>query len=53
MNEISKHPYKSHKIYGLTLRPLIIFSLFLYMVLENVLISFFYMKLSSFPRATY
>ena len=30
-----------------------ILSLFLYMVLENVLISFFYMKLSSFPRISY
>ena len=36
------------RVYGLTLRPLITFSLFLYMMLENVLISFFYMKLSSF-----
>ena len=30
-----------------------ILSLFLYIVLDNVLISFFYMQLSSFPSTTY
>ena len=35
---------------SLTFRSLINLSLFLYMVLENVLISFFYMQLSSFSQ---
>ena len=36
-----------------TFRSLICFDLFLYMVLESVLISFFYMRLSSFTSTTY
>ena len=34
---------------GLTFKSFIHLSLFLYMVLENALISFFYMEQSSFP----
>ena len=37
---------------GLTFRSLIHFGLFLCMVLENVLVSFFYKWLTSFPSTT-
>ena len=45
--------FKSFIVSGPTFRSLIHLSLFLYMVLENVLILFFYMQLSSFPSTTY
>ena len=45
--------FKSFIVSGPTLRSLIHLSLFLYIVLENVLILFFYMQLSSFPSTTY
>ena len=45
--------FKSFIVSGPILRSLIHLSLFLYIVLENVLILFFYMQLSSFPSTTY
>ena len=45
--------FKSFIVSGPTVMSLIHLNLFLYMVLENVLILFFYMQLSSFPSTTY
>ena len=44
---------RSYIVSGLTFRSLIHFEFILYMVWENVLISFFYMYLSSIPSITY
>ena len=44
---------RSFIVSGLTFRYLIHFEFILYIVLESVLISFFYMQLSSFPSTTY
>ena len=43
---------KSFMVSGLTFRSLIILSLFLCMVLESVLVSFFYKWLTRFPSTT-
>ena len=44
---------ESSMVSGLPFRSLLIFHLFLYMVWGNVLISLFYMELSSFPSTTW
>ena len=44
---------RSFMVSGLIFRSLTHFEFILYMVWENVLISFFYMELSSFPSTTY